>query len=408
MAIRSHFLIFFFFTMKKYTANVLKNNLSYVLTSAKCTLPQRKSLKEIATGLLKEGTPFLRQLAQDEGKTAKKQSEKYGKHLGNVDITEAVDDFALRKFASVITEYTVMGYDLGDIAKPSAQKMEKIHEVFDGSKREKANGYTLHGVGGADFLLALRLHDHETEFLPQVRKQILERIMKRIGTKGIWAFDRGNDDGGLFRDMNEKQAKFIVRLKKNRDVILCSNGQVRKSDELKCGRYEVFIRDEHGKVDTKNKYLLVIRKHLKKKHQPIRLLCSINLKKFSNKQLVIFYLERWGIENNYKRIKSLYKLEEIRIIKWKRLKSLIALIQFVALLSATLYKKIEKATCFLTTEIKTSYRKFLKSKSRTYNLHSFGVFLKDIFLPITKHAQIPRRQLQPSLFYYSQRKLGMS
>ena len=360
----------------------------------------------MSRGLFTEGSPILMQLAEDGEKTAKKQAEKYGKHLENVDIENAVNDFALRKATTLIQEYSVIAYDLSDIAKVAAEKMEKLSKVFDGSEREKANGYFLHGVGVHDLLLALQVHDPDAEFMPQIRKQIIERIIEEIGTKGIWAFDRGNDDKKLFREMNKKEAKFIVRLKENRNVILCDSGEVYGVDELKCGRYEVFILDDHGYVDRENRYLLIIRKHLKKEQQPIRLLCSLNIRKFSNKKLVILYLKRWGIENGFKRIKSLYKLEDIRLMKFQRIKSLIALIQFVSVISAMLYKKAKKAICFVSLQIKTTYKKFLKQKSRTYNLHSFGVFLKDYFPPPAYDAKIARRRLQPTLFSSIHRKLG--
>lgn len=359
------------------------------------------------------GTPVLRKLGDRKTSNAKKESERFGRHLQNVNITDAVNDYTLRKATSVFKKNDVIAYDLTDISKPCSKGIEKgiegekekerkerkgmewVTPCFDGSKRKGGFGSTLHGVGIGELLLRLRVHNGNKEFLPKVRKSILDDIIGVFGSKGVWAFDRGNDDKKLFRYLNEKEIdgktgniKFIVRLKKNRDIILKDTGETMKLEEMRCGKYEVHIRDDHGRVDTKNTYLLVVRRHCKKYKTPIRLLCSINLKGISNKILVKKYLNRWGVENSFKRIKSLYSLESIRVMKKKRFVTLTALIQFVSVISAKLYAKTEKTTSFLVSHMKAAYMKYLRKESLTYNLHSFGTFLRTI---------IPRRYRQKPL-----------
>ena len=60
----------------------------------------------------------------------------------------------------------------------------------------------MHGVGISDFLMRLDIHNQDKETLPQRRKIIIEEITNKIGHKGIWAYDRGNDSGDFFRYLN--------------------------------------------------------------------------------------------------------------------------------------------------------------------------------------------------------------
>jgi len=67
--------------MNKYITDTLKNNLKTVIKD--CSKPQKKAIAEVVRGLITEGTPILRHLAQRDDKTAKKQAEKYSTHLHN-------------------------------------------------------------------------------------------------------------------------------------------------------------------------------------------------------------------------------------------------------------------------------------------------------------------------------------
>ena len=116
--------------MNKYITDTTKNNLKSIIKN--CTVPQQKALQEVTRGLMVEGTPVLRHLAQDNDKTAKKQAEKYSHHLAGVDLSEAVEVLALRHVKKEVKKYSIIAYDLSDIAKECAKKMEKIRRVFDG------------------------------------------------------------------------------------------------------------------------------------------------------------------------------------------------------------------------------------------------------------------------------------
>ena len=199
--------------MNKYIQDSLRNHARSIISSL--TRPQQKAVTEMIRGLFTAGKPILRHMCQDEKKTAKKQSEKYSYHLGKINIVENVNELAIRKVKPNMRKNTIIAYDLTDIAKESAKKMEKIRKVFDGSKRKVTNGYELHGVGINGYLMRLETHDDNKYFRNQVRKSIIKEISEKLDKKGIWVFDRGNDDKQFFIDLRHfLKTRFIIRLKK--------------------------------------------------------------------------------------------------------------------------------------------------------------------------------------------------
>ena len=131
-------------------------------------------------GLFTAGEPILTHLAQFDDVSVKKQAEKYSHHLGNVDIVKSVDAIAWRKAKRQIRKDTVIAYDLTDIAKEHAKKMEKLRNVWDGSRRKVSPGFQLHGVGMNNVLLKLQVHNDDTQTLPQVRKEIMEELAPKL------------------------------------------------------------------------------------------------------------------------------------------------------------------------------------------------------------------------------------
>jgi hypothetical protein len=287
--------------------------------------------------------------------------------------------------------------------------MEKISRVFDGSKRKIANGYFIAGLGILDIPVRLDLHDSNTETIPQIRKRIIEDTTIKTKEKGIWLFDRGNDSGDLFRYLNKKKLKFIVRLQIKRSIFLKETGEVLKLEDVPIGKHKVYIKNRQGnKFDMHNEYLLVIKKHLKSKNkEPIRLICSVKLAGKTNNQLVNIYLKRWTVEKIFKNTKSQFALEKIRIMKWKRLCNMMSLIQFVMIISTLLYQKLAEVKDLMTQGVKLFYQQFIKLKSLTYNLHSFISFLKQEITNCQHYDKKPPDMVQPGLFDFVGEKFRM-
>lgn len=381
--------------MNKYIQDTIRNNSRSLLRHL--TVPQQKAVSEVIRGLFTANTPILRHLAQHPEKSAKRQGDKYSYHLKNINLKEKIELFSLNRIINEIRNNSIIAYDLTDIAKEYSKKMEKISRVFDGSKRKSTNGYTLHGVGVNNILLKLKVHDSEVNTQNQIRRKIVEELSDFFKKKGIWVFDRGNDNKDFFKFLRHiLNLQFISRLKANRQVVIKETGALEQVRNLKPGRYQVYLMNRfNNKVDANYEYTLIIRKHIEDK-EPIRLLAY--LKDYAcDEQIVTMYLERWGVENIFRRVKTKFNLEKIRVLDHQKFVNLIALIQFALNLSTITFMQILKLTYSLISGALFYYKKFLKQKSLTINLDSFISFLTYSLKPlIFHHKKAPPDQL--SLF----------
>ncbi len=360
-------------------------------------MPQKKAIHEIVRGLFTEHTPVLRHLAQNPKLTVKKQAEKYSYHLGNISLKKQIDTHAIRRVVTDITDDTIIAYDLTDIAKEYAQTMEKLSNIFDGSKRKVSPGFIIHGVGIHDMLIKFEIHDGSKHTLNQIRKRIIKEISAQCNKKGIWVFDRGNDHRSLFCYLRHHlKQRFVCRLKSNRHVVLKETGEKLAIEDITPGKYEVYLMNGHStKVDTRGTYTLIIHNHLENK-KPIRLLSNIKYATYSSRELVTIYLQRWGVESSFRRAKQKFQLERIRVLSYQKFENLVALIQFSVNLSRTLFITIQKATNVLVVGIIMLYKRYLRLKNCTFNTDSFISYIGTELCPLIRKKKPPL--LQVSLF----------
>lgn len=386
--------------MYKYIQDSIKNNSRCVLKGL--TKPQQKALSEVVRGLFTAGEPILRHIAQDKTKSAKKQAEKYSHHLGNVQIQEKIEKLALKQAQKQIRKRTIIAYDLTDIAKGSARKIEKLSQVWDGSKRKVATGFLLHGVGINGILTKFQMHDSNAHTTNQIRKKIVTEISQKLNKKGIWVVDRGNDDKQFFKFLRQDlKVDFIARLKENRQVVIKKTGDIIQVKNLKVGKYTVYLmKKNNDHVDLSSEYTLIISNHPEDK-EPIRLIHSLKYS-YSKNQIVNMYLERWGVENIFKRVKEKFELESIRVLKWQKFVNLVALIQLAVLVSTIMFLKIQQSTNTLIIGVLMHYKKFMKLKTLGFNVDSFITFMKNALKPLVFRLEKPPNQLN----IFSRRQLA--
>ena len=404
--------------MNKYILDFIKNNSKTIFFEM--TKPQKKSVTLLIKRVFQTGSGILRELGDCGTQLPKTIAQKFSHHLGRIDLLQPVEKFSNRFVLKYLPQNGVIAYDLTDIAKKTAKKIENITYTFDGSRRERSKGFFVHGVGFGQFLLKLRLHNNKEDFLPQIRKQILDELIPKTKSKNpIFAFDRGNDDKKLFEYLDKKESRFVIRLKKTRKVILKNTGEVLSVEDVPEGRYDILLKEQSCEQKKKPKnirykqYELVIHKKQKSKKHPIRLLVSKNLdpeKKLTTKKITNLYLQRWGIENSFKQIKTTLRLESIRVMKFKKFQNFVSLLHFCSLLNEILLKKMKENLNFLKnlslTRLFYTYKKYLKRYSLTINSHSFITFLKKNFPLFYQHRKKPKRHCQSSLFrfYYEKPK----
>ena len=293
----------------------------------------------------------------------------------------------------MVKKNTIIAYDLTDISKDAAKKIEKISRVFDGSKRKITNGCLLHGVGINGILVKLQIHDGEQFTTNQIRANIVNIISREFDQKGIWVIDRGNDDKQFFRFLRHNaKVNFIARLKCNRQVVLKKTGALMLVKNLKPGKYAVYLMNKNNThVDQTYEYTLIIQNHLKDK-EPIRLLHSLKYG-YPKKEIVTIYLQRWGVENMFKRVKDKFELEKIRVLKYEKFVHLVALIQLAVLVSTLTFMRIRQTTNAIIVGVLMCYKNFIKLKVLGFNLDSFITFMKTSLKPLIIKIDHPPNQL---------------
>lgn len=376
--------------MMKYIHDTIQNSSRSIFKGF--TRPQKKAVTEIIRGLFVAGEPILRRLAQNPKKSSKRQGDKYSFHLGNINLPDAVDEMALRRAKSEVRKNTIIAYDLTDISKETAERMEKLSWVHDGSTNTIQPGYTLHGVGVNGLLLKLRVHEGETHTINQTRKEIVKNLSQSFGEKGIWVFDRGNDSKQWFVDLRQElKTQFICRLREKRLIVLKETGAIMKLKELPEGVFDIYLMNKNNSsVDRRFVYTLVIRKHLANK-PPIRLLC--HLKDIcTSKEIVEMYLQRWGVENLFRRAKQKFLLEKIRVLNYQKFVNLVSLIQFATNVSAISFFNLQRLTNSLISGALFGYRFFIKKHALSFNVDSFITFLHSSLKTLAFRTEKPPDQ----------------
>jgi hypothetical protein len=390
------------FPMNKYIHDALKNNLRCIVRDL--TRPQEKAVHEIVRGLFTAGEPILRHLAQDEQKSFKKQGEKYSYHLGNISLETKVEDLGMRKVRKTVSQKTIIAYDMTDIAKGSARKLEKLDRIHDGSTGNITNGFMLHGVGINNVLVRLQMHDSEEHTTNQIRKKTVEEISKQVGRRGIWAFDRGNDDKKFYHELRRiLKVQFICRAKENRHVVVKETGEYLPIRNVPNGKHQIYFLDKHNnQAELEDEYTLVVSKR-KEDNEPIRLIANLPADEYSENDFVDMYLERWGVENLFKRVKEKFSLEKIRVLSYKKFVNLVALVQLVVIVSTVTFFRIQRNTTTRIIGVLTTYKLFIKKRTLSFCIDSFITYMKSSLEPlIIRVERPPNRQLS----LLSSRQLG--
>jgi len=277
---------------------------------------------------------------------------------------EAELTLQLAKMASQRVEAnTVLCLDLSDIRKEYAQKMEYLAPVHDGSTGEIHAGYWLCAITGAQVNgseivpLYQKLYSAEAKDFTSENAQVLAGIdLVRTYTqgRGIWAVDRGGDRKKLLEPLLDRHERFVIRSTGKRFVIDRKN--VRRSvAELgaKCRLRHAarIIKIQDGQEKTYD---------LRYGVEPIRLagcdeqLCLVVVAGWGEEPMLLLtsalegardsqslwwivqiYLTRWKIEETFRFIKQSYKLEDIRVMRYQRLKNLVVLVTAAAYFAAT-------------------------------------------------------------------------
>ena len=291
--------------------------------------------------------------ALDAPISMKKQEDRLSRMLGHEEIEPKIADVIARLGARRIRKDSLIVIDPSDIRKLYARKMEYLARVRDGSTGEIGQGYSACLAIACDSgkrrisPLHMRLWSSEAdEFISQNDEilNIIDLICARAKKRGIYVMDRGGDGDWLFDGMDARRLDYIVRLVGNRmllhgkRVALAENlaafcpmkyaETVTRETEEGVKHYEL----EFGvlNVALPQRPRTALRMVVVKGFGPKPMLLLTTLAATASRkalwQVVEGYLTRWRVEDALRFIKQSYNLEDIRVLKYRRLKNMVALL----------------------------------------------------------------------------------
>lgn len=323
------------------------SNFSKILTKD-MSLPHSKFIFQMMYGLIESQSVMLSEISRalKEDISLKKTIDRLSRNLLKFNNREQLFNNYIIGMKNQINDETVFCIDLSEITKKTdGRKFESMCRVKDGSTGEIRDGYHLLEITALTKNKKMPISvytelysSEEGGFVSQNDEIIkgLESLYKNFGTKGIRVLDRGFDANVFYKHFMKSKEKFIIRSKKNRDVIIKGKRQniLKVANKYK-GKYSLKLKNKDGEeFDLKISFIPIkLPCNLKEDltlvvvygfgETPMMLITNMN---DNNKKVALtvtkVYLMRWRIEEYFKFKKQQFKLEDIRVRSINSIKNL--------------------------------------------------------------------------------------
>lgn len=382
----------------------------------------RRFIEEMVYGIQARGSVRLSEIARslNEGIPLRKTINRLSQQLKRPGLVAEIEDALIAEGKRRIQEDTLLIVDVSDITKPYAEKMEYLAQVRDGSNKVIGEGYwTMQVVGVACGEKEITPLYHELysqrspDFISENQEIIkaIERICTQVKENGIWVLDRGGDRGRLFTYFLENKKRFLVRLVGDRHLVYRGKELLALNLAEGCPLLyrERVIKEEKGeekaytvdygfrKVRLPGRrellYLVVVKGF---GSDPMMLLTTEEVWK-SRQRLWWFveaYITRWRIEETIRFVKQSYKLEDIRVLTYDRLRNMMGLVLAASYFAAVYLGFRAKMEILVTHVLKASKRIFGVPDFRYYaiadgirellNRHNKGIMKYPVVLTTSK------------------------
>jgi len=327
--------------------------------------PLAKFVSQMLFGIQSSQDVKLSNIARalQEDITLIRTEKRLSRNLKSTELEKELTLQLVKMGSTRIQSNTVLALDLSDIRKEYAQKMENLATVRDGSTGELHQGYwlcdvTAAEVNGSEIVpLYQKLFSVEAKEFSSENAEILaavDRIRKHTAGRGIWAMDRGGDRKKLLEPLLDRGQRFVIRSTGQRTVIdrkglqgsvtevagrcrLRHQARIIKIQDGQEKTYELRYGAEPIRLPGRSEQLwLVVVAGFG--GELLMLLTDLPMRAGDSQTLwwiVQIYLTRWKIEETFRFIKQSYNLEDVRVMKYQRLKNLVILVTAVAYFAAT-------------------------------------------------------------------------
>ena len=321
--------------------------------------PLRNFVGEILFGMQASQDVKLSNIARSlqEDIPLLKTEDRLSRNLQAEELETHLRQGLLRLGSRRVETNTVLCLDLSDVRKEYARKMEFLDQVWDGSAGEVHPGYWLCSVIGAEVhgseltplyqqLFSVRAQDFVSE--NDELLSAIDQLCAQTRGRGIWAMDRGGDRRKLLEPLLERRERFVIRSTGQRLVLDRQRHRVTIHHlSARCRlRYQAkIIKIENGQEKVYSLRYGAEPLHLPGRQEPLLLvvvagfgqeplLLLTNLGGVRDSQslwwIAQIYLTRWKIEETFRFVKQSYNLEDIRVLRYQRLKNLVLLMTAAA------------------------------------------------------------------------------
>jgi hypothetical protein len=318
--------------------------------------PAARFIGDMMYGIMAEKDVKLSSIvrALKEGITPKKVEDRLSRMLSSNGLERDLHDVIAAEGARKVHRDTLIILDPSDVQKPYAKKMEHLAKVWDGSKGEVGDNLGYWGCmavacdsgGRRPIPLHFRLWSADSPGFVSENDEvesIVKTISKHTKKRGIYVYDRGGDNIEFYRFLLSMGLDFIVRLRERyvkswKRKVMCGG----LAGECRMLYREVVEFDHHGEekrvtiefgvvpvrlpdIPDKLLHMVVVRGFGK---QPMMLLTTLakNTSREALWQVVEGYITRWRVEDTIRHVKQSYKLEDIRLFKYGKLKAMAAVV----------------------------------------------------------------------------------
>ena len=300
--------------------------------------PDFKFVSQVIYGMLSCQNCHLSKIGRvlEENISLKKTIDRLSRNLSQFSGGEKLFDNYVRKIKSCISEKTILIVDDGDITKPCSTKLEGLGRVRDGSTGEIGIGYHTVAVTALTpkkkqpIGVYTRVYSaSERDFVSTDDETLkaLRFLGNHFKKSNIRAFDRGYDANVYYEHLIDNNEKFIIRAKKNRNVIYKGESiNILTLAKRFKGKYSLKFRKKNGMSADCKITIVPIRLYCRSNKDLNLVICYgfgqlplmliTNLKNDDNRLAVAVtkvYLMRWKIEEFYGFKKQQFDFEDFRV-----------------------------------------------------------------------------------------------
>jgi hypothetical protein len=311
--------------------------------------PESKFVVQMLYGILAGNKVHLSEIARslNENITLKKTIDRLSRNLFHFSEKDIVmDNYIAEVKKQIDEEQSVIVIDNSDITKPCSPKMEAISDVHDGSTGEIRKGYfTVEAaVLSKNKKMPMSVYEKvfssaEDGFVSMTHENLccLKSLSAHFEKNCVRTLDRGFDANDYYRYFLKHEEKFVIRAKKNRNVIYKNQTQnIMDVANIYKGNYRMDFMNNHGKkIDCKISYIPVKLCEFPNKDLVLvvvygfgkePMLLITNLESTEKKKLCMIvakvYLMRWRIEEYFKFKKQQFGLEDLRVMTLQSIRNL--------------------------------------------------------------------------------------